>query len=44
MDNDWRNQQIQNEIEAIVLNAILMVLYKLSNEIAAAKRIYEEKF
>lgn len=44
MDNYWTTQQIKNQLEAIVLEAILSVLYKLTNELTAMRKDNEMKF
>lgn len=44
MDNHWTTQQIKNQLEAIVLEAILSVLNKLMNELTAMRKDNEMKF
>lgn len=44
MDNYWTTQQIKNQLEVIVLEAILSVLCKLTNELTAMRKDNEMKF
>ncbi len=44
MDNYWTTQQIKNEIEKIVYEAILWALYKLANEMTAPRKDHDMKF
>lgn len=44
MDNHQASQQIKNQLEALVLEAILSVLKKLTQEISEMRKCSDMKF
>ena len=44
MDNDWTTQQIKNHLEALVLEAILSVLSRLTEQLCIMRKSTEIKF